>query len=397
MGAKVNEISTRTLSIDVFRAVTMLLMIFVNDIPSLKGIPDWLRHTAAQEDGMGVSDIVFPLFLFIVGLSIPLAISARRKKGLSDVSTFKHIIARTVALVLMGVFMVNISRINASLMPIGKHVWHILMTIGMMLVWMHYKPLNYLSKTGKIVLQCVGVALLIYLAAIFKGGTLEAPIWMKPYWWGILGLIGWAYVLNALFFLFIGRKLWPIILGCATLLLLNIQESEYFTGLASFKMVVSASNHLLVMLGVLCTSLLLRYKERGEDNTFLAITLIIGSALIAFGFFIRPSFIISKILATPSWTVICGGASFILFAIFYIVVDKWKLSKWADIIKPAGTSTLTCYLLPFLIYPLLSLLQVKWPEILTHGTLGLVKSLVFAILVVVITGWLEKFKIKLKV
>ena len=47
-------------SIDVFRALTMLLMIFVNDLWSLKDIPEWLEHTAADVDGMGLADVVFP-------------------------------------------------------------------------------------------------------------------------------------------------------------------------------------------------------------------------------------------------------------------------------------------------------------------------------------------------
>ena len=68
----------RIASIDILRAVTMLLMIFVNDLWTLKGIPLWLEHTQANDDGMGLADSVFPAFLFIVGLSIPYAIAARK-------------------------------------------------------------------------------------------------------------------------------------------------------------------------------------------------------------------------------------------------------------------------------------------------------------------------------
>ncbi|MFD1163206.1 DUF5009 domain-containing protein [Hwangdonia seohaensis] len=398
MGTAITYVETkRTQSIDVFRAVTMFLMIFVNDIPSLKEVPNWLKHTAAQEDGMGLSDVVFPLFLFIVGLSIPLAINTRRKKGYNEVSTAMHIVSRTIALLVMGVLMVNIGRINPDLMPFGKSVWQILMTVGIMLVWLYYKPIAYLTKAGVIALKCLGIGILLYLVFVFKGGTADNLIGIKPYWWGILGLIGWAYLLNAFFFMFLGSKIRYIILGWLLLFLFNIQEFGYFTDLPSFKIVVSASNHLLVMLGVLCTVLLLRYKEQKNENRFLWILLVIGVALIALGFFIRPSFIISKILATPSWTIICGGISFLLFGLFYIVVDKWGQSAWANIIKPAGTSTLTCYLLPFLIYPLMSLLNFRWPEFATHGWAGIIKSLLFALVVIIITGGLERIKIKLKV
>ena len=56
-------------SIDILRALTMVLMIFVNDLWSLKDIPAWLGHVESGVDGIGLADIVFPAFLFIVGLS----------------------------------------------------------------------------------------------------------------------------------------------------------------------------------------------------------------------------------------------------------------------------------------------------------------------------------------
>ena len=77
-------LSQRLASIDVFRALTMLLMIFVNDLGTLTNIPLWLEHTRAEEDGMGLADTVFPAFLFIVGLSIPFAIGNRWAKGVSQ-------------------------------------------------------------------------------------------------------------------------------------------------------------------------------------------------------------------------------------------------------------------------------------------------------------------------
>ena len=49
----------------------MLLMVFVNDLWSVGGVPHSLEHFEVFEDGMGVADIVFPMFLFAMGMSIP--------------------------------------------------------------------------------------------------------------------------------------------------------------------------------------------------------------------------------------------------------------------------------------------------------------------------------------
>lgn len=102
----------RFLAIDVLRATTMFFMIFVNDIWTLSNIPSWIGHVAADVDGMGFSDIIFPLFLYIVGLSIPYAIANKIAKGASTYAVLMHIATRTIALLVMGVFLVNAENYN---------------------------------------------------------------------------------------------------------------------------------------------------------------------------------------------------------------------------------------------------------------------------------------------
>ena len=89
-------------SIDILRATTMLLMIWVNDFWTLTNIPKWLKHANASEDYLGFSDIIFPLFLFIVGLSIPLAIKKRIDRGHDKNSTLRHIMNRSFSLLIIA-------------------------------------------------------------------------------------------------------------------------------------------------------------------------------------------------------------------------------------------------------------------------------------------------------
>src|SRR5437870_11971619 len=104
----------RVASIDIVRALAMVLMIFVNDLGSLKNIPPWLEHVAPGVDGIGLADTVFPAFLFIVGLSLPFSIENRRKKGDTEMQLVKHVVIRTIALLVMGVFLVNGETINEA-------------------------------------------------------------------------------------------------------------------------------------------------------------------------------------------------------------------------------------------------------------------------------------------
>ena len=117
---------TRIVSIDILRALTMVLMIWVNDFWSLTNIPKWLTHASATEDYLGFSDIIFPLFLFIVGLSIPFAIQQRKLYGASTFSTARHILIRSISLLIIGVFMVNYESAHDESILIGKIYWTLL-------------------------------------------------------------------------------------------------------------------------------------------------------------------------------------------------------------------------------------------------------------------------------
>src|SRR5436190_1336678 len=73
-----NTLTTQRIgSIDAFRGITILVMIFVNDVSGVSGIPAWMKHKAADADAMTFVDVVFPAFLFIVGMSLPFAINNR--------------------------------------------------------------------------------------------------------------------------------------------------------------------------------------------------------------------------------------------------------------------------------------------------------------------------------
>ena len=111
------------MSIDVFRAVTMVLMVWVNDFWTLNSIPKWLKHASAGEDYLGFSDFIFPWFLFVLGMSIPFSFQMRFNNGESIFSIFKHIILRTVALLIMGLFHMNIEMYNSETALLAKPIF----------------------------------------------------------------------------------------------------------------------------------------------------------------------------------------------------------------------------------------------------------------------------------
>jgi len=387
--------SNRLKSIDILRALTMLLMIFVNDLWSLSDIPGWLEHAAADADGMGLSDVVFPAFLLIVGLSVPHAIRARQKKGDSKLRIVRHIAERTLALLIMGVFMVNLENISAETMILSKVLWQILMTAAFFLIWNVYGE-RAMGRFSPWLFKGLGWALLLFLAITYSGSGEGGDQWMRFHWWGILGLIGWAYLVAALIYLFLGKRPGWLALAFLVLLLLNINE---FASPFNFtiKLVVSASNHALVMAGVVVTAVMIRLKEKNRVQLLLPFLLGFAAMLLLFGFLSRPVWGISKIFATPSWTAICAAIAVLSFGVMYLVADKAGKYRWADIIEPAGSMTLTCYLIPYFFYAFRTLSGITLPDALTTGGIGIVKSILFAILIIQITGLLGKLNIRLKI
>ena len=76
------EPGDRLASLDALRGFTILVMIFVNDVAGVSGAPAWMKHIDPPDaDGMTFVDVVFPAFLFIVGMSIPMALERRFERG----------------------------------------------------------------------------------------------------------------------------------------------------------------------------------------------------------------------------------------------------------------------------------------------------------------------------
>ena len=162
----------RIRTIDIMRGLTLFLMLFVNDLYTAN-VPKWLLHSEADVDGMGLSDWVFPGFLFMVGMSIPYAVTARKRKGDSDGLIFLHILMRSISLIIIGLLIVNSSNLNPELTGVNRLLWIGLVYICIFLIWNSYPKGRYNGLF--LCLRGAGIVGLIYLVAIFRSGTAQEP------------------------------------------------------------------------------------------------------------------------------------------------------------------------------------------------------------------------------
>ena len=388
--------SRRILSLDIFRAITMFLMLFVNEFAGVKGLPHWLYHAQMREDMMGFSDTIFPAFLFAMGMAIPFAVQNRFRKGDTTFDVLKHILLRSVALIVMGLFTVNKGSYDAAASGIPSAWYSLLMVTGFFLIWNVYPKADGWKKYVFRAMKIAGIALLAYLFVIFvpkEGQSFGVK------WWGILGLIGWSYLGCSLIYLltrdYLGRNVAVMLLlvACSLLTAAGVFKSVEFVGYIPSQPVL----YSLSMAGVLASVIMKKYASTSSPGRFIAVMLAIGIVMFGAGLFAHKYWIISKILATPTWLFYCCAMYFPLFALIYWIADVKGRGGWIDVIKPAGTLTLTCYIIPYITGSLMSIMHVHWPAVTYAGNPGLVRSALYSLAVVWIAWLLSKIHIKLKI
>jgi len=385
----------RIASIDIFRALTMFLMIFVNDLWSVSGVPHWMEHAAFDEDMLGLSDIVFPSFLFILGMSIPLAIEKRLAKGESKATIVKHIIIRSFALLVMGLFSVNSGSGLASTVGIIKPVFSLIMVICFFIIWNNYpKTESKIHKNFQLVMKIIAAVVLIILAVIYRdpsGG------YFQPRWWGILGLIGWTYLLCALIYLFFRKQRYGLILSGLFFIVLCIAGSNKWLGIFSGIIPSNGCFHAFTMVGLFLSLVMTQPESKLDIKKKIMYSSIIGIIFILAGWISNKWWIISKLQETPPWLFYCTGISILFYLFIYWLTDIKDNGRLFNIIKPAGTATLTCYLVPSILYALFALTGFTRIGFMSDGIAGLIKCVCFSFIVVAITALLGKINIKLKI
>lgn len=389
--------STRVVSIDIFRGITMAVMIFVNDLASVHGLSKWTYHMPAKVDAMTYVDMVFPAFLFIVGMSLPIAVRQRLKRNPSLPALWMHIVLRSLALLVLGLILANAERGDSARMHMNPNAWALLGLLGGILLWNVYTGV---SRRVVLWLKCGGAALLIFVFAIFRRATPAGEAWIKFSYPEILGLIGLTYF--AVCLLYVPTRRWQSapLLWFVVLVAYNAACILHWIPLNHVSMYAwpfgNGAMPSLVMAGIV-TSIIFLGDHRWK-TPWQKIQLALLMAIVTFiaGWLLTPLGI-SKIRATPTWSLWTIAACCALFALLYWVCDVRKQTGWAWLVRPAGSNTLLTYLVPDIYYFLAGLfafesLEMRW----NAGWPGVIRALVFTVVMLLIARLLTRARLRMQ-
>lgn len=404
--------SERLFSLDAYRGFVILLMIWVNYLGGMAGIPTWLEHAKASEDTFTIPDLVFPGFLLMVGMAIPLALGRRLEQGASAGPMVSKMLWRSLGLIVAGVFMVNADRYDEAAAFLKSNTFYTLFYVALLFFWQEEKSRGWKYWLGALMLAVLAV---LYRGKAGEGGS----IYLEHSWWGILGLLGWAYLACGLLYLIcrgnsmalMGIFAFQLVLylgGRAGRLDFLPEALRNFIGIGDLLGSTSAN----VMAGAIVGKFFLDTRvhgamsEEAQDQSHrrrMRFLLIFSASLLAAGLLLRPYHGISKIGATTSFTLVTAAINLLGFALFYALIDVSKWRAWSAPLALAGTNALLAYILPDLWNRLTAFVGLgglwwsyAWHWLPQGGNAGLLNAAGVALFMLALTALGSKLGLKLK-
>lgn len=345
----------RLLSLDVLRGFDMMFIMGVTGFVTLTLTALGCRQLWLEEQfqhavwhGLRFEDTIFPLFLFLAGVSWPFSLAKRRARGDTNARIVRKILQRGLTLVVFG-FIFN----GVCALDFENMIWGAVLTrIG--IAWALAAALSvFVGTRGRIVLATV-ILLAYWAVCVFVAAPDAAGL--DP------------LSMNGCFAGWVDRVLLP-----GKLTVPGVISNQGI--LSTFPAIVTA------MLGIFAGELLRRQDLSGQAKTVRLLVGALGLAaagvLMAFGFG-RFSMPFNKILWSSSFVLAVGGYSAAMLALFYWLIDVkgwWKSTLFFRVI---GLNSITIYMLngimgfgqfsKFFFGGLAGLVPDVWGQVILAGT-----------------------------
>ena len=306
------KMTNRLYSLDAIRGFDMLWImgvdIFFHKLANITNIPIfvYLSNQLKHPDWNGFTfyDLIFPLFIFLSGISMVYSVNSQIRKGKSKIHILKKIVNRAIILVLLGLIYNN----GITIKPIEEiRFGSVLSRIGLAYMFAGIIYL-YTNKTKRLI---INISILIFywlLFVFFSSPGYEA---------GDISMQG--NIVSYLDRIIMPGKLY-----------LGIHDPE---GLISTIPAISTA-----LIGIYVGEILKFTKKVTIKLIYIGITLIVLAQIW------NLIFPINKNLWTSSFVLQCGGISVLLMAIFHYVIDVKGYKSWAFFFKVIGMNSIFIYM-----------------------------------------------------
>lgn len=310
----------RLLSLDVFRGITILGMILVNNPGSWSSIYAPLKH--AKWNGCTPTDLIFPFFLFIVGVATTFSLSKYRSIENKNRDVYYRLIRRSLTIFLLGLFLSGFPNFDLSSIRIpGVLVRIAVVYFFTALIFLNVRKKNIIYVIASLLLVYWGLMTLVPVPGI--GAANLEPSTNLGAWLDRLLLDGhlWSYA-----------KTW---------------DPE---GILSTIPAIGTA-----LIGVLAGYLL---RSENDKTTKTVWMFFYGIVLMAIGYAWNFWFPINKSLWTSSYVAYTGGLALVFLAFCYWLIDVQYKKWWIKPFHIYGTNAIAVFFLSSLVAKLLYLIKV---------------------------------------
>ncbi|MGD8780928.1 MAG: DUF5009 domain-containing protein [Ignavibacteria bacterium] len=306
----------RLMSLDVFRGATIAGMILVNNPGNADVVFPELAHS--QWNGCTFADFIFPLFLFIMGVAITLALSKRKERGDNQGKLLLQIFKRSVIIFILGLILGIFPKFD-----FGNIVFTgVLKKIAIVYFFASLIFLKTNIKTQAII---TGSILLIY--------------------WGFLALIPLPGI---------GSEPVTLLGEQFNKLLMSGQVSHGF--MESLWFINTLTSVCSALLGVLTGHLM---KSGKDEITKTLYMFVVGNILLLAGYLWDWWFPINRYFWSSSYVLYTGGFALNFFALCYWLIDIKKYKKWSFPFLVFGMNAITFYFFAVIVRRYLKFITVS--------------------------------------
>ncbi len=306
----------RILSVDVLRGLTVACMIIVNNPGSWGSVYAPLRH--APWHGLTPTDLVFPFFIFIMGVSAWFSLGRRSLEN--PRKTVWHIVKRSILIFAVGALIGVVSGLVR-----GSLSWDTFRVLGVL----QAISLTYLF--GSLLLMALKFRHLLLSAAVLLGA-----------WW-LVQLLGNGFEMSADNIIAVFDR---SILGEGRMYKDSLPDGSGRIAFdpESFLTTIPRTAHFL--LGAFMGKILLEESGRAEklNRIFIA-----GAVMLICGFLIQYGCPVNKKVWTSSFVLVTSGFASLILGLFYWLIDIRENKSWTGFFRVFGVNPLPLYVLASLL------------------------------------------------